>query len=516
MSDWSDGYVTEVDYTYGFYREMSPAMMRFATLAAGYEAPPIDKFNYCELGFGQGAGLNLLAASNAQGEFFGTDFNPAHAAGAQRLAQASGLKNLQVFDDSFEQFAGRDLPQFDYIALHGVYSWVGAENRKHIVEFLRRHLRVGGALYISYNTQPGWAGFMPTRELLHRHVYSQAAEGVPLKQRTAQALEFIKQLAALPTGYFSQNPGAKEQLNRIAQQDPSYLAHEYLNRHWDPLYFEDVAAELEGAKLSFVGPADIGSRVDMMQLSAEVQKLYASVSDPLYRETVRDFLVGQRFRRDIFIRGARKMPASAQTNQLMEIPVALVRPRAECKYQIQIGSVNVTLKPEAYDPVLDALEKGPHSCSQLLQIPALREQGPQRTFQALLVLIGANYAQPCSTPAAAKASVASCAQFNRVSCAETAAMYPTLSNLASPVLGSGIGTSRVAKIFFDGYFQRQLKSSKDLSEHAWNVFKGVGQQLIKDGKPLQGDEANLAELAQQADQIRVSAGLFRSLGVADL
>jgi hypothetical protein len=33
---------------------------------------------------------------------------------------------------------------FDYIALHGVWSWVSPENRGHIVRFAARYLKPGG------------------------------------------------------------------------------------------------------------------------------------------------------------------------------------------------------------------------------------------------------------------------------------------------------------------------------------------------------------------------------------
>ena len=517
MSDWSEGYVTEVDYTYGFYREMSPAMIRFALLAAGYEPPPLEKFTYCELGFGQGAGLNLLAAANAQGEFWGTDFNPAHAAGARNLAGLVGGGNLQVFDDSFEQFAQRDLPPFDYIALHGVYSWVGPENRRHIADFVRRHLKVGGALYVSYNTLPGWASFMPIRELMYRHVFSQAAEGLPLAQRTAQALEFIRQLAALPSGYLTQGgQPLKDQLARLTQQDPSYLAHEYLNLHWEPMYFADVVAELESAKLTFATSADVSSRVDMLQMSPEIQKLFTSVADPLYRETVRDFLVNQRFRRDIFIRGPRHLPSGVQNQLLLDTPIALVRPRSECKLDVTVGGMSVKLKPEFYDPVLDALQSQPKSGNQLLLQPALKELGMQRVFQTLLVLIGAGYAQPCTLAPAAAASAGSSQRFNQAVCARTTAMYPTLNNLASPLLGSGVGLGRIGKMFLDAHLTGKGTTPEAWAKHAWDAIKGAGQVMLKDDQRIEGDEANLAELCTQAEQFRAAAAIFAPLKIAEL
>jgi len=44
------------------------------------------------------------------------------------------------------------LPDFDYIGLHGIWSWISDENRQVIVDFIRKKLKVGGVLYISYNT----------------------------------------------------------------------------------------------------------------------------------------------------------------------------------------------------------------------------------------------------------------------------------------------------------------------------------------------------------------------------
>ena len=55
MTYFTHGYIAEIDYTYGFYRELSPALLNYALLLRGYEPPSLDAgFRYCELGFGQG------------------------------------------------------------------------------------------------------------------------------------------------------------------------------------------------------------------------------------------------------------------------------------------------------------------------------------------------------------------------------------------------------------------------------------------------------------------------------
>src|SRR5581483_6207048 len=152
MIEWTEGYVTEIDYTHGYYRELSPVLQRYALLVAGF-APPPEEGAYLELGYGQGLSLAIHAAATPY-EVWGTDFNPSHAAQAGGLIRAAGIE-AHPFDDSFAEFAERrDLPKFGYAGLHGVWSWISNENRAHITTVLRRSLLPGGALYISYNTLP--------------------------------------------------------------------------------------------------------------------------------------------------------------------------------------------------------------------------------------------------------------------------------------------------------------------------------------------------------------------------
>jgi hypothetical protein len=58
-----------------------------------------------------------------------------------------------LYDDAFVDFVNRpDLPDFDYIGVHGICSWISRDNRQVLVDFVRRKFKVGGVMYISYNT----------------------------------------------------------------------------------------------------------------------------------------------------------------------------------------------------------------------------------------------------------------------------------------------------------------------------------------------------------------------------
>ncbi len=148
MNSWNDGYFTESTYTYGYYKDLSPAYQNFCLLINGFMPPAEADENsaHCELGYGQGLSINIHAAAT-QGKYFGTDFNPSHAAHANELCTASKC-GAKFFDDSFEEMLHRDdLPQFDSISLHGIWSWISEENQAHIVEFARKFLKPGGASF---------------------------------------------------------------------------------------------------------------------------------------------------------------------------------------------------------------------------------------------------------------------------------------------------------------------------------------------------------------------------------
>jgi hypothetical protein len=133
VSDWTEGYVTDIGYIYGYYSELNPLRIPLPLLNVGLSPPVVA--TACDLGFGQGISVNIHAAASDM-RWYGTDFNPAHAAFAQSLAAASG-SGAQLFDQSFVEFCARsDLPDFDFIGVHGIWSWVSDENRRVIVDFV--------------------------------------------------------------------------------------------------------------------------------------------------------------------------------------------------------------------------------------------------------------------------------------------------------------------------------------------------------------------------------------------
>ena len=210
MSNWNSGYITDINYTYGYYTMLNPLHMQLAFLNQGLIYPKVT--TACELGYGQGISVNILAATSNV-EWYGTDFNPAQASFAQEFGMVSGAK---LFDDSFEEFANRtDLPDFDFIATHGIWSWIAPEHKKQILDFVKRKLKVGGVFYISYNTYPGWSSFAPVRHLLAQYTDQMASKGRGILENVDDSLNFVNRLFENEPAYCRLNPIVAERLKDL-------------------------------------------------------------------------------------------------------------------------------------------------------------------------------------------------------------------------------------------------------------------------------------------------------------
>lgn len=489
MSDWTGGYVADITYTHGYYAELNPQRLKLAFLAAGYAFP--ETGHACELGFGQGVSTNVHAAASLT-HWHGTDFNPAQAGYAQELAMHSGA-SVQLFDQSFEEFCGRaDLPDFDFIGLHGIWSWISDANRQVIADFIRRKLKVGGVVYISYNTQPGWAAIAPLRDLLTEHAQVMGTPGSGIVPRIDAALAFADKLVASGATYMRANPQVAERLAALKTQDRSYLAHEYFNLDWVPMSFAKMSAWLSDAKLSFAGSANYLDHVPAINLSPEQQQMLRDVPDRMFRETVSDFMVNRQFRKDYWVRGARQLSNLEQVELLRRQRFVLVLPVAKVSLKVTGALGNATMQQEVYQPLLTLLaDHRPHSIQRMEETLA----GSGATFsgvvEAVLILVGKLVLEPVQDDAVIEAAAPAAARLNRSLC-EQARYSGAVTVLASPVTGGGIGIGQVDKLYLLAR-SRKLAGAESIAGFIMDALRQAGQQVIKDGKPLDTVEAQFDE-----------------------
>ena len=505
MEDWTQGYVSDVSYDYSFFPELAPVNIAFNLLDSRFLPPSLEKVTYCELGCGQGFTTNVLAAANPQIQFWGIDFNPTHAAEAKRLAEAANLKNVHFCDQSFAEFLAADTPKFDFITLHGVYSWISDENRRTMVDLLRQKLKFGGAVYLSHNTLPGWSAIMPLRELMVQYAGSTNDSSI---QKVEKGLAFAKQLQTLKARYFQENPMIKQHLEEMQDDSRNYLAHEYFNNNWRPLYHFEVAQQLAEAKLTFATSADIDDQFHDFKLDKDQLNLLSEITDITLRQTIRDFLFNTRFRRDLYIKGSIKLPALEQVELLSNFRFALITEPENIEYEIDLVGRPIRLDEKIYQPLIAALAEHPQTLKELMKKPALTNLDFASILQALKILMTNYSVSPALSEEGEAERKESVASFN-AAVLKRARFGADTQILASPTTGSGIDISRSEQLLLLAHLRQG-----DPVQFIWNILQVQGERLIKDGKPLESPEANQAELKEQVQRFKeTSLPLLKHLGL---
>jgi len=495
MSDWTSGYVADIGYTYGYYNELNPNRASLAVLNAGY-APPSSGV-HCELGFGQGLSVNIHAAASGS-SWYANDFNPSQAAFAQTLVSASGA-DAHLTDEAFADFCNRgDLPDFDSIGLHGIWSWISNENRSVIVDFIRRKLKVGGALYISYNTLPGWAAFAPMRHLMTEHASVMGSTGKGVVSKIDGALEFAQKLLDTNPMFARANPSVIDRLKKVASQDKHYLAHEYFNKDWHPMHFATMSQWLSAAKIDFACSAHYLDHIDAVNLSAQQQALLKEIPDATFKESVRDFMVNQQFRRDYWIKGARKLSAVEQAELIKQHKLVLISPKEDISLKIAGSLGEANMSEAIYAPILDLMSD--HQTRSIQEI-ASKVQSKSINFaqvvQAAMVLVGSGHMASVQSEEQITKAKQTSSKLNKA-LIDRARFSAEISFLASPLTGGGIAANRFQQLFLLA-MRNGKKQPQNWASDVWAVLSTQNQRLIKEGKTLESAEDNIQELVSQAN-----------------
>lgn len=493
MSDWSHGYNVEHGYTYGYYREMSPVWLDYVCTLMGNRGPEGKGRRYLELGCGQGFNLLVLAAANPGIEYVGIDFDPLHIRHAQTLAAESGLQNAKFIEADFAELAQQwpaDLGTYDYVALHGIYTWISVPLRAAVVKCLGHAVKPGGLVYNGYNSQPGWLAGMALQHLLRKHSID---TGLAPTQAITSGIDLMKRLAGADAGLFKQQPGLAKLLETVEAVDPSYAIHEYLHdRSWFPLWHSEVAEELTGAKLSYIGSATLPECYLPGLLSRESQAVIAEARNLALQQDLIAACINQSFRRDVFQRGEIKnwpLQAQHQRNNQAYILVA----GAE-EYQMNTSFGNVTGNKVAYDAIVSLLHKEKRTLADIAALDVFEDRDISSVLQSITFFLHGGYAYP----ACAEADTTSAVRFNRVVAHAVAAGAP-YEHISCASIGSGIkvdkvdflmlaalddcGNQRVAELLAAGFLAR---------------LNRLGIHLMKQQVVLTDPEAQRNEAIRQA------------------
>lgn len=449
---WHHGYFTGTPYVSGFYREMAPNWLDFASQIKGQttlRSREGSSFTYLELGSGMGLHLCLLAAAYPEGKFVGIDLMPDHVLASQRLAQQLDLGNISFLRADLAEITpptnpirelGIESGCCDYIVCHGLFSWVDCAVQEAILNLVTRYLRLGGCFYCSYNTLPGWL----SRSIFHASLQLELEQAGTsrIQEAISQTIDRLIQLwgsddqkSDLATAL----PGVRSELELITRQNCDYLIHEFGNKSWRPLYVHKMHEQCRSKGLAYQGSATLPELFDDL-LPEPVRTVVQTGSNQAMKELMRDIGTMQSFRRDIFLYGKTEASRMEVEMNLLIAKVKLIQPPEIPKESVEIKTPfgPVTLNNDVYVQLIQLLSGRPRSIGDLTAETGLPMNA---LLPAVSLLIHAGTLALHRGDAAHKAMEAAKAA-NRILLERGQAGLP-LSFLVAPSLGSAIQVQQI-------------------------------------------------------------------------
>jgi len=470
MLDSASGYVTDAGYAATFFRELSPVWLNY--VAACNAVAPRDlsrPFTYLELGCGYGGSTVVNAGAFPQGEFHACDLNPEHIDGAREHARALRIGNVHFHATTFESLPLHELPTFDFIVLHGVYSWVNRAARAAALEIAKKRLKPDGLAYVSYNCWPGWAVEAPLRRLLVE-LAGNSTGGTA--DRVAQAVAELGKLQHQKLRYFASNPGVAAAIDAYRKGTGNYLAHEFFNETWEPFYSIDVAAEMSSAGLSYVGSATLTDNYPMLLVDDATARAIAALPDPRQQQLAMDFATDRRFRRDVFVRGDGRLGPTEATRHCLAFALACSGNPADLAIKVRVPRGEITFQSSFIDELRALLRDGSIAIGEALARLSGAGRDSAEIARNLTFLVAAGSLVPCArVHRTSRVPAGQPANAVVAQALEHAARGTTLGAIPSEVLGNGVLVSPLEALGLtqwlagvDGIepLERRLRATADL------------------------------------------------------
>lgn len=486
------GYVTDVAYTRQFCPHLAPTLLRSVAALEGFPPPPDDDFDYCEVGCGPGDTIATLAASHPRARFVGIDLNGEHVAFARGLAVRGGLSNLQLVEGDFESLAGdAALQRFDYVAVHGLLTWIAPEKRRALIAFAARRLKPGGLFHVAYNTMPGWAALEPMRRLL---LDAAGTEGTTA-ERAQRALDAAKALAERGSLYFVTNPPARDMLDAMVRLGPPYVAHEYFHAHWNPMYVADVAREMAAEGLAYVGQLPSYRNVPELALPTKLVGEAAHASDRIALEQLVDFAANEFFRGDVYRAGTGGRASATAAAYLDATPFGTLVDADRIRREVKLPHHVLRLDGEIETALLERLPRSATTARALAEDPAFERFGANRVRAALVRLLAAEQIVPMRASDEGPATLYNHAILEQ----PLAEKSPVV--LAAPAGGTGVQVSALQAVCL-----RVLTWIEPSERAAW-LRAYVERQPLRlhvSGALVEDRDAQAQVLAQEAEKFRTT------------
>ncbi|WP_242467534.1 methyltransferase regulatory domain-containing protein [Thiocapsa imhoffii] len=263
----------------------------------GLETADPEHCRVLELGAASGGNLIPMAFHLPWSQFVGVELSGAQARAGQAMIAELGLGNLRLLHQDIMAVDAHQEP-FDFILVHGVYSWVPDAVKERILELCGRLLSARGIAYISYNVLPGWRQRGMLRDMLLFHCRGITAPGARLRR----ARDLLDRLAlGLREDRRPEAQPLRKEVTYLLSARPSYLYHEYLEETNHPELFSDVIARAQQQGLAFLAESKLHTMFSST-LGGAARQVLDGLGDQMAQEQYMDFLRLRAFRQTLLVR----------------------------------------------------------------------------------------------------------------------------------------------------------------------------------------------------------------------
>lgn len=300
ISDIKNSY-DDLMYESGAFPQTAINNLEARARLMGLQPAPAANAKVLELGCSMGGNIITQALYYPDAEFVGIDLSGRQVAQGNAIIEKMGLENVRLVEKDILTI-DESFGKFDYIIVHGIWSWVPDAVKDKIFSICRNNLTEHGIAYISYNVYPGWKRQEQLREIMYfagRDVLEE-----PLEARTRKGLDALKALAEILENDKGLGGGGKlPAIQKILNHNFYYIAHEYMEAFNDPIYVNGFIEWANRHRLAYIGDTDLHvSFVSWMAEHTRERILALAGGDYIAKEFYSDILSDRQFRRSLLCR----------------------------------------------------------------------------------------------------------------------------------------------------------------------------------------------------------------------
>lgn len=308
----------------------------------GLESVDPEQCRVLEIGCAEGNNIIPMSAYYPDSQFAGIDLAERQIQSGLKMIKRLGLNNIQLEVEDVANLDCKAYKPFDYILLHGVFSWVPLALQDIILQKAKSLLSANGIIYVSYNTYPGWHTQMVLRDALL--YYCKDADPVTEISRIPEAIDYFQDFFKTADNTFSDY--LVKRLQTLEKHPEKYLYHEFLETNNHPLYFSSFIKAANDNGLQYL--TDALQAFDNTTLLGEKRNTFLKkYQNRIEKLQYMDFMINQRFRRSLLCHDHHVIREQFSPEHMTDVAF---RGRLHSKGELKLNSTRPCKIYQARDP----------------------------------------------------------------------------------------------------------------------------------------------------------------------